>query len=58
MAPQSRNVDVISVMTESSTGMTVSNCLRVELRALAQSPHRGVKEKKGGKSVDGLTLYS
>lgn len=28
MAPHSLSVDVISVMTESSTGRTVSNCLR------------------------------
>lgn len=37
MAPQSRNVDVISVMTESSTGMTVSNCLREREGAKALS---------------------
>lgn len=28
MAPHSLSVDVISVMTESSTGTTVSNCLQ------------------------------
>jgi hypothetical protein len=32
MAPQSLRVDVISVITESSVGMTVSNCLWVRER--------------------------
>lgn len=34
MAPHSRSVDVISVMTESSTGTTVSNCLQTRRRGV------------------------
>lgn len=37
MAPHSLSVDVISVMTESSTGMTVSNCLRTHRRELTRA---------------------
>lgn len=33
MVPHSRNVEVISVMTVSSVGTTVSNCLQVKMEA-------------------------
>lgn len=49
MAPHSRSVDVISVMTESSTGTTVSNCLRThrrEVKMAAAAAAAGAEERR------------
>lgn len=46
MAPHSRSVDVISVMTESSTGTTVSNCLRTHRREVKIATAAAATERR------------